>query len=655
MSQYRPLDQVLGEMDSPSVMMRDLFEHSPLGLQIYRADGLCIHVNPAFLQMFGAAPPADYKPLEDELVRESGLLELHKKVFGGEPVRYPVTWYDPRELKHVRVTEGNRIAIEARGYPVFDRQGQVSHVVFLFQDVTSQQQEIEERHKVVKRLNDANSLIRYLLDGTQAVIFCKALDGKLLLINRQYERVVGLSSEEIIGRTEKDFLPRGTAEEFSKADRQVIETRQSMEFTEEFFHPDGSRHVYLSLKFPLFDSVGKLYGICGIASDITRSLELEQELSSARRMEALGLLAGGIAHDFNNILGVILLHCDLVPGTDAIRKAALRASDLTHKLLAFGRQQVLAPRTLDLGEELEQMSETLQRLAGADVKVSLELEEGPSLIEADPSQLEQMMINLVLNARDAMPRGGNLTISTREAQLTATTPAHRRIGARPGSYCELEVRDWGVGMAPEVLERVFEPFFTTKEKQGGTGLGLASLYGIVQQSGGDIAIASEPGKGTTFRIYLPRSAPVAPQAPTSKSPLAPEPREDNSARVLVVDDENELREVLSMHLQAEGFDVRQAGSAEEAEVLVRGAAQPFDVIICDIIMPKVSGPELISHLRAEGALGATEVLFVSGYSGKKLEGHAFSPETTSFLAKPFSGAQLVKRLRELLAHAKELK
>jgi signal transduction histidine kinase/DNA-binding response OmpR family regulator len=375
----------------------------------------------------------------------------------------------------------------------------------------------------------------------------------------------------------------------------------------------------------------------------------EGQLRQAQKMEAVGRLAGGIAHDFNNLLTVIGGHAqilvdDLPAGSDerreaeAIAAAADRAAGLTAGLLAFSRKQVVHPRVLDLTEVIRSMSELLRRILGENVAVTVQTAPGLGRVRADASQIEQVIMNLAVNALDAMPDGGRLTLALANAEIEASAPET----LPPGGYVVLAVSDTGVGMDAATRARVFEPFFTTKPVGKGTGLGLSTVYGIVTHSGGDIWVESEPGKGTTFRIYLPRTEAASESAARVSAPALPRGTET----LLLVEDEDAVRRLAASVLGKLGYTVLEAPDADEALELFAAHEGPLDLLVTDVVMPGWSGPRLADRLRA--LRSGLRVLYVSGYSDEGLDDETASTPNTGFLAKPYTGPVLARIVRELL-------
>jgi nitrogen-specific signal transduction histidine kinase len=405
---------------------------------------------------------------------------------------------------------------------------------------------------------------------------------------------------------------------------------------------------------PVRDSHGTITHYVGVQRDVTDSKLVAEQLRQSQKMEAIGRLAGGIAHDFNNILTIMLGNTELaLEDLDAQRdcrellqeilQTGGRAAGLTRQLLAFSRRQVLEPRILDLNAIVSESQKMLKRLIGEDVLLSTSLEPQLRKIEADPVQLEQILLNMTVNARDAMPKGGKLIIETRNIDLDPTHALTAGGEVRPGPYVMLAVTDTGAGMNEEIKSRIFEPFFTTKERGRGTGLGLATVYGIVQQSGGYIWVYSEPNHGTTFKIYLPEHA-AGGETAIRKPPAHKDLR--GSETLLIVEDELQVRAIARRMLEGQGYRVLEASSGEEALALARSFAEPIDLLITDVIMPGMSGKELAGAFCA--ARPQASVLFVSGYTDNTILQHGVLEEGVAFLQKPFSQESLAVKVRDVL-------
>ena len=397
-------------------------------------------------------------------------------------------------------------------------------------------------------------------------------------------------------------------------------------------------------------------GVVVNARDVTEQRRLEEQFRQAQRLESLGRLAGGVAHDFNNLLTVILSCSEIMledrqegvavrlEDIEEIRNAGERARDLTRQLLAFARKQVIAPVHLDLNSAVLASEKLLRRVLGEDVRLSVDVAPSPLPVLADPGQLEQVLLNLAVNARDAMLRGGTLTIGTAAVDMMAAPAGPGVAGdkGRAGGWVELVVRDTGVGMAPEVQAHLFEPFFTTKEQGKGTGLGLATVHGIVAQAGGHLHVESEVGKGTAFHLWLPRVE--APPAPSSV-PTPPAPARGTET-VLVIEDDPQVRYVTVKALKVAGYQVLTAGRGEEALELMRHHQGEVGLVVSDVVMPGMSGREAAEALRA--LRPGLPVLFVSGYTQEAIDQHGVLSSGVELLEKPFTPASLVARVRALL-------
>jgi nitrogen-specific signal transduction histidine kinase/CheY-like chemotaxis protein len=391
--------------------------------------------------------------------------------------------------------------------------------------------------------------------------------------------------------------------------------------------------------------------------DITERTEIEQQLWQAQKMEAVGRLAGGVAHDFNNLLTAILGYAELLlsdlrdddPRSQdlrEIRKAGVSAASLTRKILAFSRKQPLEPEVLDLNAVVRSLHGMLGRLIGEDIRIEVRLAPDLGRVKADPGQIEQVLLNLATNARDAMPQGGTLTIDTQNAGLDDTA-VRRHLAAAPGEYVMLAVSDTGCGMPPEVQARVFEPFFTTKPRGIGTGLGLSTVYGIVKQSGGDISVYSEPGRGATFKVYLPRV-----DGPVGARPalVGPDVPVSGSETILLVEDNRGLRELARKVLERLGYAVLDAADADQALHLSEQHAGPIHLLLTDVVMPGMSGVALVERLTPTRP--AMKVLYMSGYTDEAVVAAGVLPQRVTFLQKPFTPDSLARKVRQVLDAAR---
>jgi two-component system cell cycle sensor histidine kinase/response regulator CckA len=390
-----------------------------------------------------------------------------------------------------------------------------------------------------------------------------------------------------------------------------------------------------------------------VLHDVTRRRNLEEERRQSQKMEAVGRLAGGVAHDFNNLLTAILGYSDLLASRfhvgdperaeiQEIRRAGERAAALTRQLLAFSRKQVLLPEVLDLDSVVRGLLRLLERLIGENITVSLVVAPDLGRVLADPGQMEQVVMNLAVNARDAMPRGGELRVEIQNVDLDDAF-ASEHIGVTPGPHVLLAVTDTGVGMAPEVQKQIFEPFFTTKRTGEGTGLGLSTVHGIVNQSGGTIWVDSEPGRGTTFKIYLPRIVGAAAAAQLASGTF---PSLEGSGTILLVEDDEQLRQLARRILELSGYTVLEARSPEVALRIAREHDGPIHVLLTDVVMPGMSGPELAASLQRERP--SMPVLYMSGYTDNAIAHHGVLDPGTQLIQKPFTPNRLVQRVREVM-------
>jgi two-component system cell cycle sensor histidine kinase/response regulator CckA len=516
---------------------------------------------------------------------------------------------------------------------------------------------IERRHAELA-LRESEERLRSIAEASSEWIWSAGPDGRTDYSNRVVEDMLGYAPEELVGQ---DLFQIVHPEDISRA-RDVLARSTATKsgwtaFSVRCRHKDGSYRSLESNAVPIRGPDGEVLGFRGANRDITNHLSLEAQLRQAQKMEAIGLLAGGVAHDFNNLLTTILGYSHLLlqslgPGSELaaeveeIRKAGERAAELTSQLLAFSRKQILQPVILDVNSVVRDTEKMLRRLIGADIDFTLSLDPAPVAVKVDPGQLEQIIMNLAVNARDSMPRGGFLTIGTRDCEVDAAQ-ARSFTGLKPGSYVCLSVRDTGEGMDRETLARIFEPFFTTKEKGKGTGLGLSTVYGIVKQSGGYIAAESEPGKGTSFLIYLPR---VAAPAGTETEPGG-SAFDQGSETLLLVEDDDAVRALTLRTLEQGGYRVLEAASAEGALTVSDAFEGVIDVLIADVVMPGESGPELARRLA--GTRPEMKVLFMSGYTDDAILRSGRLPPNQRFLQKPFAPDVLRQKVRDLLDGKRE--
>ena len=618
--------------------LRAIVESSAVGILVMDLAGRLRDANAAFQSMIGYT-------LEE--LRRLHVLEL--SVEEDRPgVRAAFAAILRGERKHAvlehrhRRAGGETIWVRLTLSLVRDPDGRPELFLAVVEDIT-------ERRAAEERVRfQAN-----LLDAVGEAVVAVDLQGRILYWNRMAELLSGWSADEVLGREFPGVTPASllgeSVEEMTA--RALAGGTPSAEIG--FRRRDGTTFPALLSLAPVRGADGTVQGLVGVASDLTERKRLEEQLAQAQKMEAIGRLAGGIAHDFNNLLTAISGHVELLLEQLAhgdplredlveIRAATTRAVDLTRQLLAFSRRQVLRPRIVQLSSIIEEMANLLRRLIGEDIRLVLDSDPQLGYVWADPGQLGQVLLNLVVNARDAMPEGGTLSIRAENTDTASgLVPGEPEPG--PGPFVVLTVADTGIGMSREVQEKIFEPFFTTKEPGKGTGLGLATVYGIVKQSGGLVEVESEPGQGTTFRVYLPRvDAPAPPHPGPAPVPASPAGLET----ILLVEDEAAVRSFVRKVLRRKGYNVLEAASRPEALRLSRAYRAPIHLLLTDVVMPEMGGREIADRLTAERP--GMRVLFTSGYTEDAVVDRGVLIPGIRFLGKPFTPQDLTRKVREVL-------
>jgi PAS domain S-box-containing protein len=513
--------------------------------------------------------------------------------------------------------------------------------------------DITERKRAEEALRNSHNLLHAIVEGTSDAIYLKNLEGRYLMINSAGARVLGKTAEDVIGKDDRALFAPDTARVIIERDRRVMMSGASQVF-EEPATAAGVTRTYLTTKGAYRDAHGQVIGLIGISRDITELKRLEEQFRQAQKVEAVGRLAGGIAHDFNNLLTAITGYADLVldeldPHTpirgdiEELRKAADRATVLTRQLLAFARKQVIDPQVVNLNSLVLEMDKLIRRVIGEDIELCIRLARDVGQVKVDPGQIEQVIVNLAVNARDAMPQGGTLTIETANVVLDQEY-ARTHVTVIPGEYALLGISDTGIGMDNAVQQHLFEPFFTTKAPGKGTGLGLATCYGIVKQHGGYIWAYSEVGHGTSIKIYLPRTDDAVTRTYQSTDvPVWPKGAEI----ILLVEDEASVRELVTRILRAQGYTVLEATNGVEAlELAAAHSPGEIQLLLTDVVMPQMGGNALRDQLRAH--LPGLKVLFISGYTDNALVHHGQLDVGVELLAKPFTPAALVGKVRQIL-------
>jgi two-component system, cell cycle sensor histidine kinase and response regulator CckA len=508
------------------------------------------------------------------------------------------------------------------------------------------------REEAERALRESEGRYRRIVEtATEGISFLDA-ELRVTFANGAFARMLGYTPEEMIGTPVEQYT---FPEEFDESRKHMDARRRGVveQYERHLRRKNGTGCWCLNSGRPILDSDGRFAGSFGMFTDITERRQLEEQLRQSQKMEAIGQLAGGVAHDFNNLLTVIsgnseLLLLGMAPENPLrthvadIRHAGERAAGLTRQLLAFSRKQLLEPRVLDLNEVVSGIEKMLRRLIGEDIVLTSILSPDLRPVKIDPGQVEQVILNIAVNARDAMPQGGRLTIETRNLQ-DGNTPLSDVPSRKTASSVLLSISDTGCGMTPEVKAHVFEPFFTTKGPGKGTGLGLATVYGIVEQSGGGIAVRSEPDAGTTFEILLPAVA-EAPAAARSGANHKAVPHGHET--VLIVEDEEAVRRIVKLVLDSSGYTVLEAKDGQQALEIAKEHRGHFHLLVTDVVMPGMSGRQLVELLRAD--IPALRVLFISGYTDDTVMRHGIVDGRESFLQKPFSPLALARKVREVL-------
>ncbi len=570
----------------------------------------------------------------------------------GEEVRKSIATTDPhfsRQIEHrVIFGDGTVGDIVVRFFIVKDGQGRTVRTFGVNQDIT-------ERKRAEEAVRLSAARWQGTFDAISDIVCILSVDHEFVEINKTGATALGLPREAIIGRRCFELVHGTNAPIPECPCIHAMKTK----LPQKGAFSSGGRRLELDA-WPIFGKDNRLEGLVHVVKDITGEIErenekkkLEAQLVQAQKMETIGRLAGGVAHDFNNLLQVMNnyaeLSLDKLRSEDPLYKnlkqileTGQRAAGLTRQLLAFSRKQVLQPVVLDINKTIADMEKMLRRLIGEDIDIVTACAADLGKVKADPGQIEQILMNLAVNGRDAMPKGGRLTIETANVELDEQYAAEH-VAVAPGRYVLLAVTDTGCGMNEQTKARIFEPFFTTKEKGKGTGLGLATVYGIVKQSGGNIWVYSELGHGTSFKIYLPVDASVAEAMPLRKAPVA---TAAGTETILIVEDEAMVRGLVEQVLKSAGYTVLACANAGEALLTCEQHPGPIHLMLTDVVMPQMSGRQLAERLA--GLRPETKVLYMSGYTDNAIVHHGVLDQETQFISKPFTIAALASKVREVL-------
>jgi two-component system, cell cycle sensor histidine kinase and response regulator CckA len=609
---------------------------------ISEPDGKTTYISPSHERIWGTPPDAFYdspQPFFDQIHPEDRdrVVAMASMIKTGQPFEY--------EHRIVR-PDGSIRHLWSRCYPVRDSTGRIKCYVGVKQDITA-------RSSAEDALKESREYMHQIINSLGDPLFVKDQQHRFVLVNDALCELSGKRREELLGVAMYSVLPPEFASYLWNQEQDIFETGKQCVTEENVPDRNGKIHTVMTKKTLLTDKKGNKQ-IVGVLRDITEYKNLQAQFIQSQKMEAVGLLAGGVAHDFNNLLTVIkgyteMLAVELDPDdarseeVQLIASAAEQAASLTKQLLTFSRKQILKPKVLNLNSILDEMGKMLRRLIGEDIELIAIAQPGLGLIHADPVQIQQILMNIVVNARDAMPQGGKLTIETANADLDDSY-----IGEHPevkkGPYVMLAISDTGIGMDKDTQARIFEPFFTSKAPGEGTGLGLSTVYGIVRQSGGYIWTYSELGKGTTFKIYLPCVEGEA----SLEEEIGSTQELKGFDTVLVVEDDAFVRNLVCRILRQRGCTVLDAANGKAALAIAREYGGDIHLVITDVVMPGMSGKDLIAQL--EGMRPGIKTLYVSGYTDKAVVHHGILDSDAAFLQKPFTTENLMQKIQEVIQY-----
>ena len=654
-----PATSLSATATAEAILSSDLLETLPDATVAVDTDGTIVQVNSQAQELFGYEREELIGQKVEILVpdRYRGQHHQHREGFA----QAPKTRRMGADLElYGRRRNGSEFPVEISLSPVFTGKGAL--VLSAIRDISDRKRITEELRRAneelhrrsAEQIGEYRSRLALIIDSSEDAILSKDLNGIITSWNKGAERIYGYTPEEVIGKHISLLTPGDRPDEVQKILQKIAEG-ESIEHYESVRLAKDGRRLDISISVsPMRNAPGDIVGASVIARDITAQKRAEGQLRQAQKMEAIGRLAGGVAHDFNNILGIInacteFLRDRIDPAAEPsvyvenIRKAIERGTSLTKQMLAFSRTSTIQPCVLDLNERLREISKLLRPLLGDDVEILIVPRSSSAVVEADPGQLDQIVVNLAVNARDAMPRGGKFILETGAVKLDESfSEQHQAMAA--GKYVMLAVSDTGSGMDEATVSRIFEPFFTTKEAGKGTGLGLATVYGIVKQSGGHIMVYSELGQGTTFKIYLPSAEHKIGIASKPEAETVTPKRQGTT--ILLVEDDEIMRSLTRRLLEEHSYTVVEADDGKTALEWLESHPGPIDLLLTDVVMRRMSGPELAERLAASRP--TLKVVYMSGYTGELMANREVLKPGVTLLEKPFSRSALLNTIHEKL-------
>ncbi len=624
-------------LEESQKQLKSIFDAIADALTVTDLKANILDCNEAMLRMYG------FQNKQEAIgVNAIDLIHPEDRSRAIEDLRLALENETPRHRTYRCIRQNGEIfPVELSAAPLIDMDGNRVGFVGITKDITERKQ-YEERIK----------MLAHALESVREFVTITDLNDRIVYVNQAFLDAYGYTREEVTNQPIHMLRAPGNPSEIGKL---IHTSTLSGGWSGELLNIDKTGRI-----FPIFlstsvvkDEEGRPEALIGVASDISHQKEMENQMRQVQKMEAIGRLAGGIAHDFNNLLTVINGYCDLLmmqdlpsphihKGIQEIQKAGEKAASLTAQLLAFSRKQVTQPVTFSLNEFLREIHSLLSRLIGEDIEIAFDLNETDCFIRADKGQIQQILLNLIINARDAMPGGGRITIQTREIPASELSSS-LKIAQKASRYVFLAVTDTGIGMNEEIQSHIFEPFFTTKGMGKGTGLGLSIVYGIVKQNGGGIKVFSKPGEGSSFHLYFPA---VSPENAATKTQTISEFELTGDETILIVEDQAEVRELIHQTLHQFGYTTLLARDGLEALEICRQTEQKIDLILTDVIMPHMNGPRLVQEIRK--MYPEIKIIFMSGYTDKSIPREEIDRLGAAFLQKPFSHNQLLEKVWKVL-------